>query len=85
MTIQPFDNGETSSFGQLVGGISGDIYNRTLGRLFGAGLSKGAESGDKLNASARWNSRTGQTDWRVKLTLPSSGELSSVFFGGKNN
>jgi hypothetical protein len=84
MATQPFDNGETSSFGQLVGGIGGDIYNRTLGRLFGAGLTRGAEGADKLNASARWNSRSNQTDWRVKLTLPSDGQLRQVFFGGEN-
>jgi len=84
MTTQPFDNGETSSFGQLVGGIGGDIYNRTLGRLFGAGLPRGAEAADKLNASARWNARGNQTDWRVKLTLPTDGQLRQVFFGGDN-
>ena len=84
MTTQPFDNGETSSFGQTIGGIGGDIYNRTLGRLFGAGIPKGAEGADKLNASARWNSRSNQTDWRVKLTLPSDGQLRQVFFGGDN-
>ena len=84
MATQPFDNGETSSFGQVVGGIGGDIYNRTLGRLFGAGLTRGAEGADKLNASARWNSRNNQTDWRVKLTLPSDGQLRQVFFGGSN-
>jgi hypothetical protein len=85
MTTQPFDNGETSSFGQLVGGIGGDIYNRTLGRLFGAGLTRGAEGADKLNASARWNSRSNQTDWRVKLTLPANGLLTEEFFGGGSN
>lgn len=84
MATQPFDNGETSSFGQTIGGIGGDIYNRTLGRLFGAGIPKGAETPDKLNASARWNSRTNQTDWRVKLTLPTDGQLRQVFFGGNN-
>jgi hypothetical protein len=85
MATQPFDNGETSSFGRAVGEIGGNIFNRTLGRLFGAGLNRGAEGSDKINASARWNTRSGQTDWRVKLTLPSEGTLRQLFFGGGNS
>jgi len=81
MATQPFDNGETSSFGRAVGEIGGNIFNRTLGRLFGAGLPRGAEGADKINASARWNTRSGQTDWRVKLTLPTDGQLREIFFG----
>jgi len=82
MATQPFDNGETSSFGRAVGEVGGNIFNRTLGRLFGAGLTRGAEGADKINASAKWNTRSGQTDWRVKLTLPTDGQLRQVFFEG---
>jgi len=73
-----------SSFGKQVGGVA-DVFNSTVGRLFGAGLTKGAEGADKLNATARWNVRTNQTDWRVKLTLPPDGQLRQVFFGNGNN
>jgi len=59
------------------------IANRTIGRLFGAGLSSGAESDNIIRSSARWSTRTQQTDWRVKLQLPSikaNSLLFDVFF-----
>ena len=82
MSLQPFENEEqTTSFGRAAGEIGGNIFNRTLGRLFGAGLSRGADGAGNINSSARWNTRSGQTDWRVKLTLPTEGQLRQVFFG----
>ena len=81
MATQPFDNGETSSFGRAAGEIGGNIFNRTLGRLFGAGLNRGAEGFGVIGSSARWNTRSEKTDWRVKLTLPTDGQLREVFFG----
>jgi len=82
MATQPFDNGETSSFGRAVGEIGGNIFNRTLGRLFGAGLNRGAEGFGVIGSSARWNTRSQKTDWRVKLTLPTESTLRQLFFGG---
>jgi hypothetical protein len=66
-----------------VGKSGGNVFNRTLGRLFGAGLSRGAESPLNTSGEARWSSRDSATDWRVKLTLPSDNkgsELRSLFF-----
>ena len=66
-----------------VGAQGGKLFNRTLGRLFGAGLNKGAESPLNTSGEARWGSRDSATDWRVKLTLPSDNkgsELRSLFF-----
>ena len=83
MALQPFDTeDQASSFGRAVGEVGGNIFNRTLGRLQGAKLPRGAEGGGKINSSAKWNTRTTQTDWRVKLTLPTQGQLRGVFFGG---
>ena len=48
----------------------GNVFNKTLGRLFGAGLNKGAESPLNTSGEARWSSRDSVTDFRVKLTLP---------------
>jgi hypothetical protein len=58
-------------------------FSRTLGRLFGAGLNKGAEKGQFGGnpGTARWTTRSGSIDWRVKLTIPSdSALLQKIFF-----
>ncbi len=67
----------------VVGGINKVVSsNPTLNRLFGAGLGRGAEAADKLNDKAKWTTRNGQTDFRVKVTLPSESSLNQTFFGG---
>ena len=60
-----------------------NVFNKTLGRLFGAGLNKGAESPLNTSGEARWSSRDSVTDFRVKLTLPQASELRSTFFTGE--
>lgn len=71
--------------GKILGtvGAVGNVIssNPTLSRLFGAGLSKGAEANDKLRASARFSTRNGQTDYRVRVVLPPKSDLWNVFFG----
>jgi len=75
----------------VIGGVNKVISsNPTLNRLFGAGLGRGAEAADQLNSKATWTVRNGQTDFRVKVTLPSESDLNEIFFGGsrqqfKNN
>ena len=67
----------------VVSGVNKVISsNPTLNRLFGAGLGKGAEAADALNARAKWSVRNGQTDFRVKITLPAESSLNQTFFGG---
>ena len=67
----------------VVSGVNKVISsNPTLNRLFGAGLGKGAEAADALNAKAKWSVRNGQTDFRVKITLPAESSLNQTFFGG---
>jgi hypothetical protein len=60
-----------------------NVFNKTLGRLFGAGLNKGAESPLNTSGEARWSSRDSVTDFRVKLTLPQASNLRSTFFTGE--
>ena len=72
MAFQPLSKDPNQTLGNAVGRTARNVFNRTLGRLFGAGLGRGAESvlGNQ-RATARWSNRNGQTDWRVKLTIPS--------------
>ena len=67
----------------VIGGVNKVISsNPTLNRLFGAGLGRGAEVSDQVNTHAQWTTRNGQTDFRVKVTLPSESDLNNIFFGG---
>ena len=67
----------------VVSGVNKVISsNPTLNRLFGAGLGKGAEAADALNARAKWTVRNEQADFRVKITLPAESSLNQTFFGG---
>ena len=65
-----------------LGKAGGSVFNKTLGRLFGAGLNKGAESPLNTAGEARWSSRDAVSDFRVKLTLPQASDLRSTFFTG---
>ena len=57
------------------------IFNRTLGRLFGAGLEPGAESVLRRSGEAKWSGRDTVKDWRAKLTIPTGNStLSDIFF-----
>ena len=86
MTTQPF-TGNENTLGKSVGTVAKGVFNRTLGRLFGAGLNKGAEKG-LINSgtpqTAKWTTRNGATDWRVKLTIPSQSDLNNMFFQNSN-
>ena len=60
----------------------GNIFSRTLGRLFGAGLPPGGEGPMSANTTAKWSRRSKQTDWRVKLTLRKGEDMYNFFFNG---
>jgi len=66
--------------GKIVKNVGSGIFNRTLGRLMGAGIS-----GDSriVNARAKWSGRSDKTDWRVRLQVP-EGPLTQ-FFDFANN
>jgi hypothetical protein len=65
-----------------VGGtLSGTTGGSVLARLFGAGLTQGAESPLNTSGEARWNSRDSVTDFRVKLTLPREAQALRAIYG----
>ena len=55
--------------GKIVKNVGGGIFNRTLGRLTGAGISTDSRI---VNARAKWSGRSDKTDWRVRLQIPNS-------------
>jgi hypothetical protein len=69
--------------GKIVKDVGSSIFNRTLGRLFGSGIS--ANSNHIKRATARWSGRADNQDWRVKLTVPSQGAALNDFFDFNNN
>jgi hypothetical protein len=55
--------------GKIVKNVGGGIFNRTLGRLTGAGISTDSRI---VQARAKWSGRSDKTDWRVRLQIPNS-------------
>ena len=73
---------EKQTLGKTLKNAGGSIFNRTLGRLFGAGLEPGAEKdAGRLNSKALWRVKQEQKDWRVKLTLRKNEDMYTFFFG----
>ena len=66
--------------GKIVKNVGTGIFNRTLGRLAGAGISTDSRI---VNARAKWSGRSDKTDWRVRLQVP-DGPLTE-FFDFDNN
>ena len=86
MTTQPLKP-DQQTIGQAIGKTASNVFNRTLGRLWGAGLNKGANKSifGGTPGTARWTTRTGSTDWRVKLSIPSDSDLlQKIFFNQAN-
>ena len=65
-----------NAFGKIVKNVGTGILNRTVGRLFGSGIT--GNSNHIKRATARWSGRADSQDWRVKLTVP-NGPLTSFF------
>ena len=57
--------------GKIVKNVGGGIFNRTLGRLMGAGISTDSRI---VNARAKWSGRSDKTDWRVRLQIPNGAD-----------
>lgn len=66
--------------GKIVKNVGTGIFNRTLGRLTGAGISTDSRI---VQARAKWSGRSDNTDWRVRLQVP-DGPLTK-FFDFNNN
>jgi len=66
--------------GKIVKNVGTGIFNRTLGRLLGSGISTDSRI---VNARAKWSGRSDKKDWRVRLQVP-EGPLTQ-FFDFDNN
>ena len=66
--------------GKIIKNVGQGIFNRTLGRLTGAGISTDSRI---VRAKAKWSGRSDKTDWRVRLQVP-DGPLTQ-FFDFNNN
>ena len=66
--------------GKIVKNVGSGVFNRTLGRLTGAGISTDSRI---VQARAKWSGRNDTTDWRVRLQVP-DGPLTK-FFDFNNN
>ena len=65
--------------GKIVKTVGSNIFNRTLGRLTGAGISTDSRI---VRARAKWSGRQDKTDWRVRLQVPQNGdEIYKSIFG----
>ena len=70
----------TNDVGRIFKNVGQGILNRTLGRLFSAGISTDSRI---VQARAKWSGRSDKTDWRVRLKVP-EGPLQK-FFDFQNN
>jgi hypothetical protein len=70
------------TFGKIVKNVGTGILNRTVGRLFGSGITSNSNI---KRATARWSGRADSQDWRVKLTVPTNGAALNDFFDFENN
>jgi hypothetical protein len=68
------------TIGNVIKDVGQGIFNRTLGRLLGAGISTDSRI---VNARAKWSGRNDKRDWRVRLQVP-DGPLRQ-FFDFANN
>lgn len=66
--------------GKIIKNVGSGIFNRTLGRLSGAGISTDSRI---TQARAKWSGRNDKKDWRVRLEVP-DGPLRK-FFDFDNN
>tara|TARA_Y100000592_G_scaffold48295_1_gene76537 strand:- start:4837 stop:5667 length:831 start_codon:yes stop_codon:yes gene_type:complete len=69
-----------ATIGKVIKNVGSSIFNRTLGRLTGAGISTDSRI---VNTRAKWSGRSDKTDWRVRLQVP-EGPLQK-FFDFENN
>jgi hypothetical protein len=56
-----------ATLGNIIKGVGQGIFDRTLGRLTGAGISTDSRI---VQARAKWSGRSDKADWRVRLQIP---------------
>jgi len=57
--------------GKIIKNVGQGIFNRTLGRLTGAGISTDSRI---VQARAKWSGRSDKKDWRVRLQIPNGAD-----------
>jgi len=57
--------------GKIVKNVGSGIFNRTLGRLTGAGISTDSRI---VKSTAKWSGRNDKADWRVRLQIPNGAD-----------
>ena len=60
-----------ATIGKVLKDAGQSIFNRTLGRLTGAGISTNSNI---ERATARWSGRKDDRDWRVRLQIPTGAD-----------
>lgn len=69
----------TRTFGNIIKDVGQGIFNRTLGRLKGSGISDSNISVGRNRA--QWSGRSDKRDWRVRLQIPTNASaLRSAIF-----
>jgi len=63
---------ENKTLGTIAKGVGKGIWDRTFGRLRGAGISTDSRI---AHTRAKWSGRSSQKDWRVKLTIPQGSSI----------
>jgi len=59
------------TFGNVLKDVGQGIFNRTLGRLTGAGISTNSNI---ERSTARWSGRKDDRDWRVRIQIPTGAD-----------
>jgi hypothetical protein len=59
------------TIGNVLKDVGQGIFNRTLGRLTGAGIKADSRI---VNARAKWSGRNDKRDWRVRLEIPTGAD-----------
>ena len=60
-----------ATIGKVLKDVGSGIFNRTLGRLTGAGISTDSRI---VKARAKWSGRSDKEDWRVRLQIPAGAD-----------
>ena len=58
-----------ATLGKVIKNVGQGIFNRTLGRLTGAGINP---DNKLVQARAKWSGRGDKKDWRVRLQIPTN-------------
>ena len=70
------------TIGNVLKDVGQGIFNRTLGRLTGAGISTDSRI---VNARAKWSGRSDKRDWRVRLQIPTGADALYEALMAKND